>query len=75
MITKLETAYNIARAIRSSDHDALWTGQETFTQMLADQGNEITQKGSVRIGNRFCKISTLWADTFRGGKNEYSRLS
>lgn len=74
MITKVETAYNIARAIRSGEKDALWTGLKQFTQMLSDQGNEISPKGSVRIGNRFYNISNLWADTYTGGKHEYARL-
>lgn len=73
MITKVETAYNIARAIRSSERNALWTGLETFTKMLADQGNEISPKGNVRIGNRFYKIHNLWVDTYSGCKHEYSR--
>ena len=74
MITKLDTAYNFARAIRSSNPDHLWTGQKEFTQMLADQGNEITPSGSVRIGNRFFKIYKIWGDTYPGEKQEYARL-
>ena len=74
MITKLETAYNLARSIRSGSPNHLWTGKQEFTQMLAEQGNEITTTGSVRIGNRFFKIGKIWSDTFTGGPQEYSRL-
>lgn len=74
MITKLDTAYNIARAIRSSSPDALWNGLNDFKKMLADQGNEITPSGSVRIGNRFFNIGKIWGDTFTGGPQEFSRL-
>lgn len=72
MITKLETARNLARA-HWGDPNAIWSGIQQFTDALIQQGNTVTPKGSVFIGNRFYKIENIWSETRPGEKHEFSK--
>lgn len=72
MITKLETARNLARAFWS-DPDAVFFGLKQFTDAITQQGNTVTNTGSVMIGNRFYKISNIWSETRPGEKHEFSK--